>query len=122
MRKILLITSVIILTLSILLIVIGCKKEAAASNGLTGDDSSMNEPKEEEITSSNEKTDRNQESKPPEYRLLYQLSIHSLSSHKVGNTECFILNFSKFLDGGIIKADGSENDILDLNKLHKEKI
>ena len=46
--------------------------------------------------------------------MLYHLSTHTSFSQKIGSNECFSLNFREFLDGGIIKSDGSENKILNL--------
>jgi hypothetical protein len=51
-----------------------------------------------------------------EYRLLYHLTSHSLSSHMMKDEECFYLNFYEFLDRGIIKPDGKDNHILDLKE------
>jgi hypothetical protein len=57
-----------------------------------------------------------EEDKEPYYKLLYQLTKNSVSKTVTGDTECFLLNFSEFMDGGIINPDGSDNKILELKK------
>lgn len=49
-----------------------------------------------------------------EYRLLYQLAEHTVSSFDTSGSNCYVFNFRQFLDGGIVRADGSGNQILTL--------
>ncbi len=68
----------------------------------------------EESQKPQEEKAQTQKQEPEKYRLLYQLSTHSLSSHEIGEEECFYLNFFEYLDGGIIKPDGTDNQLLEL--------
>jgi hypothetical protein len=52
--------------------------------------------------------------KKSESYILYQKSRHAVSTQNMLGKECHNLNFSEFLDGGIIKPDGSDNKALSL--------
>ncbi|MBC8333443.1 MAG: hypothetical protein H8E28_15790 [Anaerolineae bacterium] len=49
-----------------------------------------------------------------EFRLLYQLAEHTVSSFDMSGSSCYAFNFRQFLDGGIVRTDGSDNRILSL--------
>jgi Tol biopolymer transport system component len=109
MKKLIIITIIITLTLILTLAGTGCDKEQAAEDRSSQEGSTVQEAEKDEKASEAEKT-----MEAPEYRLLYQLSGHDVSSFKAGNITCYSLNFREFLDGGIIMPDGSGNKILDL--------
>ena len=49
-----------------------------------------------------------------EYGILYHIVEHTVASNKMDGTECYMFNFLKFLDGGYVQPDGSDNQILEL--------
>ncbi len=106
--------------ISISLVNTGCGGSTAAGAGQSIEDPASDESSET-VTESEENTTGGkepvlEEDKEPYYKLLYQLTGNSVSKTVMGGTECFLLNFSEFMDGGIINPDGTDNKILELKK------
>ena len=49
-----------------------------------------------------------------EYGILYQLVEYSFSSDERDSETCYAINFTRYLDGGLISTDGSGNQVLEL--------
>ena len=54
--------------------------------------------------------------------ILYHIVKHSVSSHQMNDATCHIFNFRRFLDGGYVQADGSQNQILELKDNPTSKV
>jgi len=93
----------------------GCKKESA---GTRETDTQEITEKGEILKEADKETEKDSSSSLADenYKILYHLSKHNLSSYDHGDIKCFFLNFYNFMDGGIINFDGSDNQILDLKE------
>jgi len=109
----LLILSVIIV--SFLLLNAGCSNQKISVKESETGDSAVNGTATEEKTAGEEDS-ISEEVKEPSYKLLYQLAGNRVSEIVTAGTKCYLLNFSEFLDGGIINPDGSDNKILNLKE------
>ena len=114
-RRIIFITTVAILAITLIFSAGGCRKEPVGTQEtdnkeIAEEEETLKETDNEtENGGSNGLADEN-------YKILYHLSKHNLFSYDYGDIKCFSLNFYKFMDGGIINFDGSDNQILDLRE------
>ena len=54
--------------------------------------------------------------------ILYHIVKHSVSSHQMNDATCYVFNFRRFLDGGYVQADGSQNQIVELKDNPTSKV
>ncbi len=96
-----------------------------ANAACTGDESGESDKEVEDTSEAGAKGEdkATDEGKPeteeiiePSYKLLYQLIRSKVSKNVTANTECYLFNFSEFMDGGLINPDSSGNKILELKK------
>ncbi len=114
-RRIILTIASTILAVTLILAASGCENESVET--LETENQEISE-KEEILKETDNETEKGSSSSLTDknYKILYHLSKHNLSSYDYGKTKCFFLNFYNFMDGGIINSDGSDNQILDLKE------
>ncbi len=56
------------------------------------------------------------------YRILYHLTEHTVTTNDMSGETCYLFNFRRFLDGGHLRADGTENQILELRDHPTSKV
>jgi len=93
----------------------GGAEEAAGDTKENGEDGGEKSGDEKE-------TPGPEETAEPSYKILYQLTRHRVTKTVNANVECYLFNFSEFLDGGLINRDGSDNKILQLKKYPTSRI
>lgn len=114
MRKLLKVILLITLVASILSLGIGCNnKTGIVDEKIESEETeAASDSKEKEDTAVEESFEEVKEE--AKYDILYHITGHTIISQEMNTTECYILYFREYFDGGYVRPDGSENKILDL--------
>ena len=57
-----------------------------------------------------------------DFRILYHLTEHTVTSNQMNGETCYLFNFLRFLDAGHIRLDPTENEILELKDHPTSKV